>query len=75
MAKCKKGTQAHLGIFRHNQEYQEIIQAYSKPCVTLAYLQPWYTPGIFSTISIFRTLAYSQAWYIQNPRIFRTLAY
>ena len=58
------------GLFRH-------VQAYSKPCVTLAYLQPWYiqNPDIFRTTSIFRTLAYSQAWHIQNPRIFRMLAY
>ena len=27
------------------------------------------------TRSIFRTLGYSQPWYIQNSRIFRTLAY
>ena len=27
------------------------------------------------TTSIFRTPAYSQLWYIQNPAIFRTLAY
>ena len=28
--------------FRHNQPYPGIIQAYSKLCVTLAYLEPWY---------------------------------
>ena len=32
-------------------------------------------PDIFRTRSIFRTLAYSQRWYNQNPVIFRTLAY
>ena len=78
MDKCKtKAIQTDLGPFRHNQAYPGMIQAYSKPCVTLAYLQPWYiqNPDIFRTISIFRTLAYSPAWYIQNHRIFRTLAY
>ena len=66
-----------MGTFRHNQAYPEIIQAYSNPCVTLAYLEPWYiqNPDMFKTRSIFRTLAYSQPWYIQNPGIFRTLAY
>ena len=78
MGKCKtKAIQTDLGTFRHNQSYPAIIQAYSKPSVTLAYLEPWYiqAPDIFRTRSIFRTLAYSQSWYIQNPRIFSTLAY
>ena len=53
------------------------IQTYSKPCVTLAYSEPWYiqNPDIFRTRSIFRTLAYVELWYIQNPLIFRTLAF
>ena len=52
------------GLFRY-------VQAYSKPCVTLAYLQPWYiqNPDIFRTTSIFRTLAYSQAWHIRFAKI------
>ena len=81
MGKSKtKAIQTDLGTIRHNQAYPGIIQVYStysKPCVTLAYLEPWYiqNPDIFRTRSIFRTLEYSQAWYIQNLRIFRTLAY
>ena len=78
MGKCKTKTiQTDLGTFRHNQELFRHIQACSKPCVTLAYLEPWYiqNPDIFRTRSIFRTLAYSEPRYIQNPRIFRTLAY
>ena len=44
----------YLGIFRnigHNQAYSGIIQAYSKPCVTLAYPELWYIKnhGIFRT--------------------------
>ena len=43
MGKCKtKAIQTDLGTFRHNQAYPGIIQAYSKPCVTLAYSKPWY---------------------------------
>ena len=38
--------QAYSDISRHNQAYPGIIQAYSEPCVTLAYseayLQSWY---------------------------------
>ena len=51
--------------------------AYSKPCVILAYLEPWYlqNPDIFRTSSIFSTLAYSQSWYIKKPRIFKTREY
>ena len=78
MGECKaKAIQTNLGTFRRNQTYPGIIQAYSKPCVTLACLEPWYiqNPDIFRTRSIFRTPVYSQAWNIQNPRIFRTLAY
>ena len=41
MGKCKtKAIQTDLATFRHNQAYPGIIQAYSKPCVTLAYLEP-----------------------------------
>ena len=43
MGKCiAKAIQTDLGTFRHNQVYPGIIQAYSKPCITLAYLEPWY---------------------------------
>ena len=44
MGKCKtKATKTDLGTFRLNH-------AYSKPCVTLAYLEPWYVqnPGTYS---------------------------
>ena len=78
MGKCKaKAIHTDLGTFRHNQTYPGIIQAYSKPCVILAYLEPWYIQNsdILRTRSIFGTLAYSELWYIQSPRIFRTLAF
>ena len=74
MGKCKtKAIRTDLGTFRHNQAYPGIIQAYLKPCVTLAYLEPWYiqNPDIFRTRNIFKTLAYSKPWYIQNSGIFK----
>ena len=69
MGKCKtKAIQTDLGTFRHNQ-------AYSKPCVNLAYSEPWYiqNPDIFKTRNIFRTLDYSEPWYIENSGTFETL--
>ena len=38
----------------YNQANPGIIQAYSKPCVTLAYLEPWYiqNPDIFKIRNI-----------------------
>ena len=67
-----KAIQTDLDTFRRNHAYPEIIQAYSKPCPTLAYLctkpevysEPWYihNPGIF------RTPIYSERWHTQNPR-------
>ena len=78
MGKCKtKAIQIDLGKFRHNQAYPVIIHAYSKPCITLEYLEPWHIQNsdIFRTRSIFRTLAYSELWYVRNPRIFRTLPF
>ena len=59
------------------------IQAYSEPCVTLTYSEPWYMQNldIFRTASIFRTLVYSETRHlqnqrhIQNPGIFKSLAY
>ena len=76
MGKCKtKAIHGDLGIFthipaysgisRHIQAYSGIIQAYSEPCVTLAYSE----------------LIYSKSWhiqnkrYIQNPSISKTLAH
>ena len=32
--------QAHSAIIRHVQELFRHIQAYSKPCITLAYFEP-----------------------------------
>ena len=70
MGKCKtKAIQTDLGTFRHNQAYLGIIQAYSgifKTLCNLAYLERLYVqnPEIFITRSIFRILAYSQAWCI-----------
>ena len=51
---------ASSNIFRHNQAYSGIIQAYSESCVTLAYLAPLYI---------------RKPWYIQNSGIFRILKY
>ena len=65
MGKCKtKAIQTDLGRFRRNH-------AYSKPCVTLVYLEPWY----IQNPDVFKPEAYSEPWHIQNLRIFRTLAY
>ena len=65
MSKCKtKAIQTDLGTFRHNQ-------VYSKPCVNLVYLEPWYiqNPDIFKARNIFRTLVYSESRYIENSGI------
>ena len=72
-----KAIQIDLDKFRHNHAYRGIIQAYSEPCVTLAYLEPRYiqNPDIFRARSLFRTPAHSEPWYIQNLVIFRTLVY
>ena len=81
MGKCKtKAIQTYLGTFRHNQAYPGIIQVYSgifkilcNPGIFRTMLYP--EPNISRTRGICRTLVYSQAWYIQNPLIFITLAY
>ena len=66
MNKCKiKTIQRDLGIFRHNH-------AYSKPCVTLAYSEPWY---IQRTLKYSELEAYSEPWDIHNPGKFRTPVY
>ena len=68
MGKCKtKAIQTDLGTFRHNQ-------AYSKPCVNLAYSEPWYiqNPDIFKTINIFRILVYSEPRCTENSGTFKT---
>ena len=74
VGKCKrKNIQTDFDIFRPNQACLEIIQAYSKPCVTLAYLEPWciQNSNIFKITNIFRTLVYLEPWYIQNSSIFK----
>ena len=74
MRKCKtKRIQTDLGTFRHNQAYPGTIQAYSKSCVFLAYLEPWYilNPVIFKIRNILRTVVYSEPKYIQNSSIFK----
>ena len=70
----KQKLQPDLGTFRHKKAYPGIIPAYSKPCVTLAYLEPWYiqNPDISKTRNLFRTLVYSEPRYIQNSDIFQT---
>ena len=59
-------VQVDIDIFTHIQEYSRTIQAYSVIFNTLN------NSGIFKTRDIFRTLAYSEPWYIQKPGIFRT---
>ena len=62
MGKCKtKAIQKDLGTFKQNQAYPGIILAYSKPCVTLVYLQPWYiqNPGIFRNLAYSKSKGYS----------------
>ena len=68
-----KAIQTDLGPFRQNQTYPRIIQAYSKPCATLAYLEPWHIQNhdISKIRNIFRILVYSEPRYIQNSGLFR----
>ena len=69
MGKCKTiAIQTKLRIFRHIQELFKHIQAYAKPCVTLAYLEPRYiqNPDLFRSRNIFRALVYSQPGIIRN---------
>ena len=66
MGKCKtKAIQTDLGTFRHNE-------ASSKPCVSLAYSEPWYIQNhdIFKTRNILRTLVYSEPRCIEDSGIF-----
>ena len=74
MNKCKtKAILTESDTFRDNQAYPGIIHAYSKPCITLAYLELWQiqSPDIFKIRNIFRTLVYSEARYIQNSGLFK----
>ena len=59
---------AYSRIFRHIYAYSGVTQAYSEPCVALAYSELWYiqNPGISKTLHI------QNQRHIQNPEIFRT---
>ena len=72
--KPSRQIQAYSGVIRHIQGLFRHIQAYSEPCITLAYLETWYIQNldIFRTRSIFRNLAYSQFWYIHKAGIIQT---
>ena len=62
--------QTNLSISRH-------IHRHIQNPVTLAYLEPWYIQNQqpIQSHGIFRTLVYSELWYVPNPGIFRTLVY
>ena len=73
-------TWAYSNIFRHNQAYPGIIQACSGIFRTL------HNPDIFrnlvepriqnlGSVAYSEPDAYSEPWHIQNPGVFRTLAY
>ena len=75
MEKCKNVKQkpfrqiyAYSRKLRHNQAYSGIIQAFSEPCLTMAYSELWYIQNsdTFRTRDIFRILGYSEPWDIQN---------
>ena len=54
LGKCEtKNIQTDLESYK--QAYPGVIQAYSKPCVTLVYLEPWHiqNPDIFKIKNIF----------------------
>ena len=55
----------YSGRFKHIQKLFEHIQAYSDPCVSLVYFEP---------LAYSEPEAYSEPWYIQNPKIFKTLS-
>ena len=76
MGECKaKAIQTNLVTFRHNQTYPGIILAYSDIFTTLCYPDILYNCGVSRTLTYPEPEAYSEHWYIQNPSIFRTLAY
>ena len=53
----------------HNQTYSGTIRAHS------GIFRPLRNLGIFRDLSYSKPEAYSEPWYIQNPRMFRTLVY
>ena len=77
MEKCKtKAIQADVGIFTHILAYPD-IHKHKQASETLEYLEPWSVQNEkhIHSLGIFRTLAYSEHWCIQNSCIFATLAY
>ena len=54
--------QTYPNTIRHIRAYSGIIQAYSEPCVTLAYSEIWYiqNPGIFRTLGYSELETYSE---------------
>ena len=52
--------QTYPKVIRHIQAFSESIQAYSEPCVNLAYSEPWFIQrsGTFRTRNILRILGY-----------------
>ena len=71
MDKCKtKVIQTDIGIFRHNQVYPGIIQAYSDIFKALC------NPGsIFRAVVYLETLHLQKQRHVQNPALFVTLVY
>ena len=59
----------YSGIIRHNQ-------AYSEPCVTLAYSEVWHTKNQYDVQNsdLFRTLVYQSLVIFRTRGIFRTLS-
>ena len=89
-----KTIQADFGIFAHiaafSDRFRHIqsdiirhIQAYSEPCITLTYSEPWQIQNQrhIQNLDVFKTLAYPEPWFVQNqrhiqdPDIFRTKTY
>ena len=78
-----KHIQAYPDIISHIQAKSGLLQAYSEPCVTLAYSVLCYiqNPDIFKSRGIFTILIYPKLWYFHNQRhiqdreLFRALRY
>ena len=89
MGKYKTKTiRADLGILTHIPAYSDIsthiqpdiirhIQAYSEPCVTLTYSEPWqiHNQMRIQNLGIFGNLAYSEPWYLKTPAYSEPEAY
>ena len=61
-------------LWKVNQAYSRILQAYSEPwhIENQRYNQ---SPDIFRILAYWEPEAYLELWYIQNPGMFRTLSY